>query len=441
MASYPQTGIISTGIYTGLWADEREFNYRMGIAKMYPNGAMPLTALTSAAPAEKLTDPQFYWWDQDFPDQTVAVVGIYTNQAASTTYSGAGAVGTTLQVTFTDDLNHSYSNHLRSGQVVMLYSSTNIDIMCRALILSVSRDVASLTSRVDVKLLEADTTAASYATVANGLDLLKVIGNANPEGSERPDSIFYRPTKMTNYSQIFRNSWDITRTAENTKLRTEDAKKRDKADALELHGTDMEKACLFGIPYETIGSNGLPLRTTGGWFYYIKQYASSNIFNYKTDTDTDFAGKTWLQAGRTWMNTCLEAVFRYGRSEKMCVCGSGVVLGINALAQELGTYNISEKTIAFGTKVLQWITPYGVIYLKTHPLFSYDSSFRNTALIIEPQNMKWRFITDTMVNEVKSNGSKDGSEGDFLTEGGFEFHFPKTAAILYNVGINNVVTA
>lgn len=446
MTVYAQAGAISTGIYNGNWTDERPTNFRQGVAKYYPNGKMPLTALTSQAAVEAVNDPQFTYWEEEFPDRQGTIEGVYTTSDLSTTaYTTGGVAGTTLYLKMTDVADGSTFKQFRAGHTVMLLNTSDYKVMKRAKVIA-SESVSSTVSRLTVRLLEADNSSGNKINTAT---LACIIGNANPELSERPDSIMYRPTKYTNYTQIARTPVKLSRTVMNTSLRTEDVLKKAKADGIESHGVEWEQTLLFGVPYETTGTNGLPERYTMGLFYFINTYAPSNIFDFCTETDSAFQGKTWASgAGRQWLNERLEVLFRQGRTEKLAVCGSGALLGINEIVQSSGDFQFNTKTIAYGTNVVEWVTPFGTIYLKTHPLFSFNAAFRKCMLITEPQNIKWRPLKNSDTKYVSNEGSErkdvdglDGTVGDWLTEGGFELHHASAMGIMYNVGNDNTLAS
>ena len=89
--SYAQQGNQTTGLYEGnyatLWGDQRPKDFRGKISKLFPNGKMPLLALTSGLRSEKATDPSFTWWDEGIPNQRSVVDGVYTNVDLVSTYS------------------------------------------------------------------------------------------------------------------------------------------------------------------------------------------------------------------------------------------------------------------------------------------------------------------------------------------------------------------
>lgn len=163
--------------------------------------------------------------------------------------------------------------------------------------------------------------------------------------------------------------------------------------------------------------------------------------------DANYDGKAWLDdgGGEDWLDAMLMNVFLYGRESKMAFCGNGALLGINKLAKAGAHIQITPTTIGYGIKVSEWITPYGTIYLKTHPLFNYETTLRYSMLIFEPENLAYRFIDDTTfygeggktAAEGTNAGRKDGTDEEFLTEAGMEYHHPYTAAFLNGIGQDN----
>lgn len=410
-------------------------SWRETLLRMYPNGMAPLTAMTAKLSSEKVDSPVFHWWSKNFPHQGGAVTGVYTDTALSSAYAGGGVDGDTLFVKTAE----ATASHIRIGHQVLLRDASDHTTDVNAFVTAVVRNGDS--SYVACKLLEDDDNSTNGNDLTD-CDTILVIGNASPEGSTIPDAIAYDPTEWYNYTQIFQNSLDITRTAEQTKLRTGAAYKEAKREALELHGIEMEKAFLWGIRKLSTGPNGKPMRFTKGIITAVKENASHPTHPSLVDdftTNATYHGKTWLQAGEVWLDNCLEQIFRYGSNERLVYAGSGALLGIQNLVKAAGQFNISEKTVSYGIKVLEWVTPFGYIYIKTHPLFSFDATTRNMMFIFEPKNLSYRYLQDTI---FKTDGSwnkggwsaVDGRKEGFLTEAGLEYHHPMTAAILTGVG-------
>lgn len=417
---------------TGDWqTDQRPKNWREGTLYLYPNGMMPLTGIIGKMGEEKTDDPEFNWWTQGLPTQAGTITGIYTDAILSTAYVSSGAAGDTLYFKMAE----ADSLHFRAGHQVVGRYTSDYTVDVNGKVQSVVSNGAS--SYVAVKLLEADDNSSSYDL--SDCDRLLIVGNINPEGGAMPDAIAYDPTKYYNYTQIFRTPLSITRTARRTRLRTGDAYKKMKKEALELHGIEMEKAFIWGIPTENTGTNGKPERTTGGLIYNITANGG-NVSDFTTQTD--FTNATWLDAGEEWLDFELEETFRYGAQDKLAICGSGVVLQINKLIKEYGNYEFTPKTKAYGIQVLEWHTPFGMINLLTHPLFSFEATNRNTMIILEPKDLKYRFIDDTTFypdpdKQNTGRGRIDGTDEEWLTECGLEFHHPTKCAYLNGFGSDN----
>jgi hypothetical protein len=105
-----------------------------------------------------------------------------------------------------------------------------------------------------------------------------------------------------------------------------------------------------------------------GVINFIRQFAAANCDDYALNAT--YAGQTWVQGGETWFKNMLEQIFRFGASEKLCLCGSGFLLGIDALAMAAGSINLAPAQKTYGMEIRQWITPFGTNNMKTHPLFS-----------------------------------------------------------------------
>lgn len=424
---------------TGDWvADQRPMNWREQILYLYPNGQAPLTAILSMLGSEKVDDPQFHWWTQEQSAVAGAVAGIYTLPDLSAAYVSGGVAGDVLYVAITTTLG----NRIREGHQILLRDASDYRVDVVGKVTGVTR--GTLVTTLAVKLLEDDDNSATHNL--SDCDNFKIIGNINPEGGEMPDAIALNPTKIYNYTQIFRTPLSLTRTALKTKLRTNEQYQKAKSEALEMHSWEMELAYLWGIRTENIGDNGKPERTTMGVINFIRQYAAANCDDYTLNAT--YAGQTWAAGGETWLKNLLEQIFRFGAGEKLCLCGSGFLLGIDALAMTGGQITLQPAQKVYGMKIREWITPFGSIMMKTHPLFSYDETTRNMGIILEPKELTNKFIDDTTFygesnskTHAEGYGQRrvDGINEEFLTESGLEFGLPQKCGILNGVGLNNTL--
>ncbi len=179
--------------------DERPKNFREMILWMNPNGSAPLFALTSKAKTESVDDPEFSWWEEVNEICRVRLNDATNMSDSDTTVvvdSGALQLipGDILQVETTEVAG--YTNEL--VRVVSVASDTQFTI---------TRGAANSTAAA----IPDDT----YFTR---------IGNAQSEGNRSITSSSNNPTKLTNYCQIFKTPYQITKSALATKYRTGDPK-------------------------------------------------------------------------------------------------------------------------------------------------------------------------------------------------------------------------
>lgn len=415
--------------------DVRPKNWRQGVFYLYPNGDTPLTGMLSMLDEKSVDDPEFNWWTQGLAVQGGTVTGVYSNVGLTVAYVSGGVVGQVIYL----KTAQAVAEEFRKGHQVLMRDISNNDVDVTGKVVEVLLNGAN--SFVAVKLLEADDNGAT--TDLSDCDWVQIIGSINPEGGPMPDPIAYDPTKVFNYTQIFRDSLSLTGTQMETNLRTEDEYKKKKRETLQYHATQMERAFLWGQKSELIGDNGKPERTTMGLVNFIKAIAPANVNNYALNST--YSGDTWLQSGEAWLDSMLELLSRYGSGDKMVFAGSGAVLAINQLAKAHGYINMTPMTASYGLKVREWITPFGMnLYVKIHPLFSFDASTRNSMVIFEPSRLTYIYMrnrdTKFFPDDGKNGASRvDGINEEYLTECGLMCENPVTAMYLSGVGLANVV--
>ncbi len=417
---------------TGEFAtDERPKDWRTGILYEYPNGVAPLTAILSMMKSERADDYQFHWWTKTLPEETADVTGIYTDVELTSAYTNAAlSSGSYLYLKMTEE----HAGRFRPGLVVHFTDISDTSKKGYGKITQVVKNGAS--SYIAVKTIK--DIASSGAT---GIDFVRIIGTINAQGASRPESMLNTPVKYSNFTQIFRDPLSLTRTAMQTKLRTVESRVEARREALEFHAVRMEKAFIDGVAYEGIGDNGKPETATRGVIPFIEENASDNVDSFTRNAD--YTG-TWLADGKAFLDEKLELLFRFGDTEKLALCGSGALAALNTLAESLGTINLVPRQVDYGLQVVEWVTPHGILYLMSDPIFTNDITRRDSMLVIEPNKLVFRYIQDTIFksdieydNMESSDLGVDGSEEEFLTEAGLECHFPNHMGFLEDLGKDN----
>jgi hypothetical protein len=420
---------------SGTWdSNERPESWREMILRLWPNGMAPLTAMTAKLKNEEVQDPVFHWFEKGLWDKgcTLQDSYIYEDAAMATAVSAStnAAVGTVVYAKVTT----AFAKQVRVGHVVMLRLTTDHRQDLRAIVESVN----TTTGAIGCRMLETDA-ATDYLATNNRL---VIIGSAHAEGAARPSAISYTTNHYYNYTQIFRTSMELTRTAMKTKLRTGNSYQEIKRDCLLDHSMEMEWAWLFGTRYlETDDVTGQPRRFTYGIVPYLRDNYATNVVDFKVD----YVGNSWVDAGKEALDTYMELASRYkakgDNNEKLVFCGNGALLGIQQVVEANASYNISRGEVGYGIKVRTLESVFGTWHFITHPLFNQETSMQNAMLLFNPKHLTYRYVTDTMFKEDRSwreggNSGYDGPQEEYLTEAGLEIHHPETFMYIKNVGID-----
>ncbi len=366
--------------------DERPKNYRELILLLFPNASAPLTALLSKLKNEPTDDPEFKIFLKALPNQRVLVSGAVTSGATSVPLTAAAAF-------------------IKPGHSLLEEATGEV--------LWVTANPSPYTT-----LTVARGKGTSAFAMSNN-DGLWVVGSHYQEGAPIPSAVAYDPTVVSNWCQIFRNVLDATNTAKMTRLRTGDNLKEAKRECLELHAMEMEKAFLFGAGVEdTTGSQ--PERTTKG----LNSILSTNV--------KDFTGTVSIDAWEDF----LEGVFTSGSSEKLVLCGAKALNVFNKLARVHHTIEVTPKEETYGVQMQTWLTPYGTIQLKQHPLLTNNAagSFNSWGFVIDTNRIVYRYLRgrDTQYLEDRQAPGDDATRNEFLTEAGLEFQFEQAHAVFKN---------
>lgn len=380
-------GMKSTGDFA---ADEHPKSWREGILRLSPRNGAPLFSLTSMMKSEKTNYPQFYWWEEPLFMYTFELSeDLDTAETAFSIVSGG--------------------LRLKEGDVLKIAGSGE-----HVRVTSITSDTLINVTRAfgDAATTEGTAATQAYATEATMI----YVGSAYREGADKAVGTSTSPVKLYNYTQIFRDPVEITRTAmQSSGYRTGDPFANDKARTAHKHALGIERAFWFGGRNETTESSQ-PLRTTGGVTAFID---ASKIWTVGSGT-----------SGSTDMAT-LEAklvdIFEFGSSEKVAFTSLHVISLFNRLVRLNTSYQWGDKNEKeYGMNVKRFYGPGGTIVFTEHPSFSATDYLRNDVFIIDTANIRYRHLQDTTYLKNRESNSVDGRTDEFLTEAGLEVHHGKT---------------
>ena len=372
-------------------ADERPRNWREGILRLTPRNKAQLFTLTSMMKSERTTDPEFTWWEEPLFMYT------FTNSGARL------AADTTLTLV-------SGGLRLKPGDTLKVGSSGEV-----IRTISVVSDTSITVERARGA---GGTPAGTAAAIANN-DTLVYIGSAYREGAPRSVGTSTAPTKKYNYTQIFRDPVEITRTAQqSTAYRTGDPFANDKQRTAHKHALGVERAFWFGARYETLES-AQPIRFTGGITDFIP---ASNIYDAGgVLTMTELLGQ-------------FENMFAFGSGEKTAF---GSVRMMSLIAQLVGLQGSIQMeptgTKEYGINTRAISTPAGTLRFIEHPGFSATPYLQNDMFVIDTENIRYRHLQDTTYLKNRQDNGVDGKADEFLTEAGLEVQHGTTHYWLRNM--------
>jgi len=434
-------------IGTGDWADNQvPESWAQYIMHEYPNGSAPMFAMQGMFKEEQVDSHTFHWWTKTTPVQAGAVTSVYIDSGLVTEYvyaSHQSANGIAGQVVYAK-VAEALAKEFRKGHNVRLRDSDQITADVYGRVVDVLYDGSN--SYVAVKLREADDNHTSSSTYnLSTVDRILITSSSFSDASAAPSSITYLATEYSNYIQVFRNTMELGLIAKATSLRTGDAYLEEKRQCGELHSIEMEKSGFWGKKFTGTDDNGQPIYETQGLIDFVTTNASSNVVDFRNATDAAYSGKTWLQAGKKFLNTYIMQLARYlTGGECIAFCGDAALLAINDLAEAYGDISLTTKQKDYGIEVTEWHIPGMRVNLKTHPLFSHETTHQNMMVLLHPRNVKFAPLVGGGENfhtkyqmDLQVPGVLGKHEG-YLTVGGWKFYFPNQFMVMYGVGQDNV---
>lgn len=375
----PTTTIRSTN---NVVAGRKVVDIAKKIDVLEPDSA-PLTLLTKKIDKRVAVNPEFKWMEEESLTKTDQV-----NDG-----TGMLAGDTTMTV--------DNGSRFRAGDVVKV-PRTGENVLVTAVATN------------DLTVVRGWGSTAGAAIVDN--EPIIIIGNANQEHATKRAMIIGDQTIRTNYTQIFRTPFGISRTAANTEMYGGKDLAHIRMMQLIEHQKEIERAFWFGEPKEDLTGTH-PRRATGGVDYWISTNATD-------------AGGALTQIE---FNTFLRTGFRYGSKKKWLFAAPIVVEAISYWAAQKLQVSVNEKT--FGISIMEYLTPFGVVNIVNMNLFTEVTLYSGYAYLIDVEGLAYRYL-DNSDTKLKTNiqaNDADGQEDEYITECGLQFNNEKKSALLYNV--------
>jgi len=404
---------MSVGIFSSasLTQDLAKKSFAGMITRLMPNGTAPLFGMTAMIPSDTAvqTEHGFFTKTMLFPEMTVGA-------------GGQLSTDTTFTVTTT-------SNILPG--MIMRVDSTGENII-----------INSVISATQVQVNRAVGTVAA-AAIAAAVKLYQV-GNAFEESSVRPQSLIINPVRITNYTQIFRNTWAISDTVRQTMMIAGDTNVAEsRQDCAGFHAADIEKSLFFGQKSQGT-RNGQPFRTMDGLInivgnlsYYPSYYSAANV-----NTAGGTTNYTQLEG---FLDPCFnQATDPKVANERVLFVGGTAKRVLNNIGRLNGTYYITDGQTSYGLQFSTFKTARGTFRMIEHPLFNSNTSWSKMAVAVDLSSFRVAYLGDRKTQnkafnmpeagdmDVSDNGI-DAVGGTLTTELTCVVKNPPANSIVYNL--------
>lgn len=401
MATYQ--GLLNTSQFT---QDHAKKSFASMITRLMPNGNAPLFGLTSMLKSETAVQVEhgFFTKTMVFPEFTL---------------NGAIGDGTTNVFTVVSTSN------LLPG-MIMRANSTGENII-----------IDNVLSPTSIQVTRGVGTVAA-AAVSDAVAFYQV-GNAFEESSNRPSALNITPVRVTNLTQIFRNTWGISETVRATQMIAGETNVAEsKQDCAAFHAADIEKALFFGQKSQGT-RNGQPFRTMDGLIsivgnlsYYPPSYSSPNV---------NTAGAT---TNYTQLEGFLDPVFNQATdpkvaNERILFVGGSARKVLNNIGRLNGTYQMMDGQTSYGLQFQTIKIARGTFRVIEHPLFNTNASWSKMAVAVDLSTFAVAYLGDRKTQHEPFGSGQGGDSGvdavggTLTTEMTTVVKNPPACAIIYNL--------
>jgi hypothetical protein len=373
----------------------------------------------------------YNWTEQPLMDNSVSILDVYLDAGLSSAYVSGGVANDVVYLSMTA----ANARKLAVGDNLSIFTSTTKSI--RGGNVTSVNVVDDTTSYAAVRLLNADTSNRLAEATPSAL-----ISNAHPEKRSLPQAKYSELVQRTNYLQIIANSisdTDIQRIQQ--EYVSPEQWQRATEQMIAKHKQAITIALLTGIGQVYSSGTLGPQYHTWGLMPWMDTYQSENVFNFTTDTTTEFAGATWENKGVDYMLYVGENIGRTAEAErKTAVTSSTAMYHIQKSMSANGQYTFESGTNEWGYKVKTLHNMAGPSWdFIEDPTFSQHTELQTTMVVYEPQlisRMKLKDIGGQRFIEEETNSHSWRLHGVESIVGGVYKGLDKIA-IIKNIGTTN----
>lgn len=398
------SGLFNTAVIT---QDLAKKSFSGMITRLMPNGSAPLFGMTSMLESDTAVQ-----YEHGFFTKTMLFPQFQVSSAGQTISDTTFTVGSTA--------------NLLPG-MIMRIDSTGENVIINSVISSTQITVARAVGSV-----------AAVAIAAN--IYAYQVGNAFEEASVRPNSLIINPVRITNFTQIFRNTWAISDSVRATMMIAGDTNVAEsRQDCAAFHAADIEKALFFGQKSQST-RNGQPFRTMDGMISIVGNLAYYP--SYMAATNVNTAGST---TNFTQLEGFLDPVFNQTTdpkisNERVLFVGGAAKRVLTAIGRLNGIYQMVDGQTNWGLQFSTFKTSRGTFRVIEHPLFNSNTSWQKMAIAVDLSSFRLAYLGDRKTQNKEFNQDADANDngidavgGTLTTELTCVIKNPPANSIIYNL--------
>lgn len=373
-------GLFNTALFT---QDLARKSFAGMITRLMPNGAAPLFGMTAMLQTDTALQMEhgFFTKTMVFPSFVVSAAG---QLIGDTIFTGANTA------------------NLLAG-MIMRVDTTGENVIINAVLGS---------TQISVQRAVGTIAAAAIGASVN----LYMVGNAYEEGSLRPSALAINPVRITNFTQIFRNTWALADSVRATQMIAGDTNvAENRQDCAGFHAADIEKALFWGQKF--IGSrNGQSFHTMDGLINIITANAAANVTTLGATTTY-----TQLEAA---LDPCFNvATNPQVANERVLFVGGVMHRILNNIGRLNGTYFISDGQTSYGLQFGSFKIARGTFRIIEHPLFNAfgpTSTWAKMGVAVDLTTFNLAYLGDrkTQNREFNTDGDTEASDNGIDAVGG-----------------------
>ena len=363
---------MSTGLFntSQLTQDLAKKSFASMITRLMPNGSAPLFGITSMLETETAVATEHGFFTKTLLLPQMQLTG--TQAVGDTTFT----VGSTANVLV---------------GMLMRVNNTGENII-----------VNSVLSSTQIAVTRA--VGTTVATATGTTSFLYQVGNAYEEASIRPNALQINPVRITNLTQIFRNTWGISESIRATQMIAGDTNiAESRQDCAAFHAIMIEQALIFGQKSQST-RNGQPFRTMDGGISIISNAANYPALYAGVPNTTVFGATT----NYTQFEAAVDPMFNQTTdpkvaNERVLFVGGIAKKVINNIGRLNGTYYMVDGQTSWGLQFSTIKTARGTFRIIEHPLLNTNPTWQSYALGLDLSTFRIAYLGDRRTQNKEFN--------------------------------------